>query len=58
MGKPKRSYERMERFLTSIKDFKPKEIVYDEFAYKRMVESYRQAAKDGLKSLRKIGEES
>ncbi len=41
--------EQLEECLRAIRDYKPKEIVYDEFAYKRMVGSYREAAREGLK---------
>ena len=34
--------------LEAIRDYEPSEIAYDEFAYKRMVESYRDAAEAGL----------
>lgn len=34
--------------LRAIRDYKPTEITYDEFAYKRMVESYRTAARKGI----------
>lgn len=39
----------MERWLKAIRDFKPYEIAHDAYAYRRLVASYRKAARNGLK---------
>ena len=41
--------QQLEECLRAILDYRPSEICYDEFAYNRMVESYRDAARSGLK---------
>ena len=38
----------LQECLEAIRDYKPMEVAKDEFAYDRMVESYRQAARAGL----------
>ena len=40
--------KKLEKCLRAIRDFRPAEICYDEFAYKRLVRSYRKAAREGL----------
>ncbi len=58
--------ERMKEALEAIRDYPqkggrrtddgyPSEVVYDEFAYRRMVNSYRDAAKAGLTLQNKEG---
>lgn len=39
--------------LHAIIAYQPREIVYDEFAYKRMVDSYRKAARQTIAAIRK-----
>lgn len=39
---------RQRRWLRGIKQFAPDEICYDEFAYKRLIDSYRDAARKAL----------
>ena len=38
----------MLKALIAIRDFEPNEVCKDEFAYDRMVESYRNAARTGI----------
>lgn len=40
--------KQLEMALTAIRDYEPDEVAKDEFAYDRMVESYRDAARNGL----------
>lgn len=40
--------EWMRSWLEGIRDFDPKEIVKDAYAYDRLVETYREAARKGL----------
>ena len=42
--------DRVWEALEAIRDYEPSEIVYDEFAYKRMVESFRSAARKALET--------
>jgi len=39
----------LEKCLRAIRDYRPREICYDEFSYKRIVRSYQDAAKASLK---------
>ena len=39
---------KLEKGLEAIRDYEPREIVKDAFAYDRMVEAYREAARDTL----------
>ena len=39
----------IKKYLVAIRDCKPKEICYDEWAYKRMLRSYRNCAKEALR---------
>ena len=62
MNKIKKQRNKYRKFLKIIRDFPPKgysrrtedgypaEIVYDEYAYKRIINSYRKLAKKGLKN--------
>lgn len=40
------------KWLRIIRDFKPKEVVKDDFGYDRLVLSYKEAAKKALKEIR------
>jgi hypothetical protein len=41
-----------EEALTAIRDYEPNEVVKDDFAYDRMIESYRQAARNAISALK------
>lgn len=43
--------KRLEFCLRRIRDYRPTEVAYDMFAYKRMCESYRDAARVALRRL-------
>lgn len=45
------SLSTMRKALEAIRDYEPSEIVKDDFAYDRMVDAYRNAAKSGLATL-------
>lgn len=40
---------KLEECLRAMRDYRPSEICYDEFAYKRLLQSYREAARNGLR---------
>lgn len=44
----------MRTALVAVRDYEPEEIAYDEFAYKRLVEAYRRAARGGLAACSKL----
>jgi len=52
----KKQNQVLKEWLRAIRDCKPTEVCYDEFAYKRMIESYRDAAKNGLRKAREVKE--
>jgi hypothetical protein len=43
---------KMRRALEAIRDYEPHEVVKDDFAYDRMVDSYRVAAREAIREAR------
>jgi hypothetical protein len=48
----------MKEVFWAIRDYVPEEVCKDEFAYDRLVETYREAAEAGLSGERVIGDAS
>lgn len=48
MSKAQARIKKLETCLRAIRDYKPTEVCFDEFAYKRLVKAYQKAARAGL----------